>query len=66
METKNPLLKYKEDNNITWRDISIQIGMTEMNVIKISQKNSIKELYGINLGTYLILKNKLKVDLLKF
>lgn len=61
----NQLQKHKEDNNLTWRSLEDATGMSTQNIQKIAKYGSQEEIMKMPLGTYLMLKDKLSVDMLK-
>lgn len=61
----NQLQKHKEDNNLTWRFLEDATGMSTQNIQKIAKYGSQEEIMKMPLGTYLMLKDKLSVDMLK-
>ena len=59
----NALYEYRIENPlVTWEKIAEITGMTITGLHRLSRKNS-KELLNVRFGTYLILKEKLNVDL---
>jgi DNA-binding Xre family transcriptional regulator len=61
----NQLQKHKEDKNLTWRSLEDATGMSTQNIQKIAKYGSQEEIMKMPLGTYLMLKDKLSVDMLK-
>jgi DNA-binding Xre family transcriptional regulator len=61
----NQLQKHKEDKNLTWRSLEDATGMSTQNIQKIAKYGSQDEIMKMPLGTYLMLKDKLSVDMLK-
>ena len=66
LNEKNPLAKYKRsDIYLPWLEIERQTGLSHSTVIALAKK-TYEEMLKVNLGTYLVFKEKLGVDLLNF
>ena len=62
---KNPLIQYKEDHNVTWREIIEQSGLAERTIFDLIKKGP-KGLLLCTINTAMILKDTLDIDLVKF
>ena len=62
---KNPLIQYKEDNHLTWREIIEQSGLAERTVFDLRKKGP-EDLLLCTINTAMILKDTLDIDLISY
>lgn len=59
----NKLAKFRQETKSTWRLLQDITGISTTTLMKIASHKSAEEIGKITLTTYLILKDKLKIDL---
>ena len=64
-EKRNPILKYKEDNNYTFFDISMQTGIRPQTLQYLSQKDMETVVRNTKLYNYMKLKDNIGLDLIE-
>ena len=62
---KNPLIQYKEDHHVTWREIIGLTGLAERTIFDLIKKGP-EGLLLCTINTAMILKDTLDIDLISY